>query len=456
MEDRGRGHALRAPLREVRQHEHGLARHRRVQSRHPLPGHGRADARPVQLPRQRRLEVDRRRQDLDQRRAQAELLHQQGPGRSQEPGRRLRRGRGQALRQRHGLRARLLRDDRRRQDLGAALAARRPRRRRLRRRPARLQRRHRPGLQALPPELDLHRPPAGQQPLQVGRRRQDLEEARGRPAEPARGRPGRPGHLPQEPEHRLRPDRRRGQPRAGRARRRRQLPGLDAVRRRPVRREHVVRQVQGLQDQSRPGQGGAQVHAHRRGRRGRAGEEAERDRRRQGLSDQVGHRSGQVQRGGPQGLRREKGGPRVDQGDRGAPEAGSPQGRLERGQGTRPGHEPPRPRDALRRRPRRPGAGQAGRRHLPVRGPRRDLEEDDGVQAHAAAAASSTRPRPATTPGSTSTPRTTRSSTPATPTSPSRTTAARPSSPPAGIPGPTSSTSTTAPSGSTRRTPTTS
>ncbi|MCK7482940.1 MAG: hypothetical protein M0C28_41875 [Candidatus Moduliflexus flocculans] len=69
MEDRGRRHALRAHLRQVRQHEHGLAGHRRVRSQDPLPGHGRADARPLELPRQRRLEVDRRRQDLDQRRA---------------------------------------------------------------------------------------------------------------------------------------------------------------------------------------------------------------------------------------------------------------------------------------------------------------------------------------------------------------------------------------------------
>ena len=45
------------------------------------------------------------------------------------------------------------------------LAPQRPGRRRLRRRPARFQRRHRPGLQDLPPVLDVHRPPAGQPPL---------------------------------------------------------------------------------------------------------------------------------------------------------------------------------------------------------------------------------------------------------------------------------------------------
>ena len=85
-----------------------------------------------------------------------------------------------------------------------------------------------------------------------------------------RRRPGRPGHLPQEPRHRLRPDRRGGQPRPGRARRRRQLPGPDGLGRhglrgrRDLRRRQVLRHVEGLQDRSPAGQAGPQVHARRR------------------------------------------------------------------------------------------------------------------------------------------------------------------------------------------------
>ena len=273
LEDRGRRHPFRADLRQIRQHEHGLPGHRPVQSQHPLPGHGRADARPVERPRQRRLEIDGRRQDLDEDRPGEELFHPQGRGRLQEPRHRLCRGRGQALRQRDGLRARPLQDRRRRQDLDQRVWP--------------LKDRGVGDFVVDPRNSDVviaaayktyrrtwtyHRPPAGQQPLQDHRRRQDLEEADRRPAGQRRARPDRPGRLREEPEHRSTPGSTRRStsawpsatagPTSGRP----AGSAAAARRRRALRRGLHLRQVQDFQDQPRHGQGGAQVHADRRGR----------------------------------------------------------------------------------------------------------------------------------------------------------------------------------------------
>ncbi len=231
----------------------GSLAHRRVRSQDPLPGHGRTHARPLQLPRQRRLEIDRRREDLDERRARKELLHQQGPGRSQEPGRRLCRRRRQALRQRHGLRARLLQDDRRRQDLGAASgpsttgasatsSSTRATSTSSSPRPTRLYRRSWTFIDRQPGN-NLYKTTDG------GKTWKKLDRG---PARRRRGRPGRPGHLRQEPGHRLRPDRRRGQPGPGRARRRRQLPRGRRLRRRRRRRRRAVRRRVQSSTSSRP------------------------------------------------------------------------------------------------------------------------------------------------------------------------------------------------------------
>jgi len=104
----------------------------------------RAHARPLQLPRQRRLEVDRRRQDVEnvglnksyfinKSRSTQNRTSSTSPRKASSTTTRWTASAASTRR-------------RRRQDVGAALAARRPGRRRLRRRPAQLQRRHRPGL----------------------------------------------------------------------------------------------------------------------------------------------------------------------------------------------------------------------------------------------------------------------------------------------------------------------
>ena len=252
LEDRGRRHLVRADLREGRHAEHGLAGHRAVRSEHPLSRHGRADARAVEHARQRRLEVDRRRQDVGESRPREELLHQQGRDRLEEPRHRLRGGRREALRQRDGLRAGALQDHRRRQDVDQPRPDEGPRRRRRRHRPAQLGHRHHGVLQARSEGLDVHRQAAGQRALQEHRRRQDLEEA-GRGTAAGRGaRADGPRDLREEPEHRVRAGRRGSEPRLPGARRRGELRGAGRLRR-PGRRRGVparlvVRAVQDVQD----------------------------------------------------------------------------------------------------------------------------------------------------------------------------------------------------------------
>ena len=242
-----------------------------------------------------------------------------------------------------------------------------PRRGRLRHRPAQLRRHHRRGLQDLPPRLDLHRPPARQRPLQDHRRRQDLEEAdeRACPQGLALGRTG-PGHLREEPEHRLRPGRRGSEPRLPGARRRRQLPragGRRARRRSAGAAALAARPTSGRTRRfrrSRPSSSTrcsskrpAQVHAVP-GREGsRLRQEAQRGDRRQGLPDEERHRPREVHAGGAQdATRRTRRRCRRSTSSR-SWRRSRPRRRLDRRQGALPDHQPPRPRDALRGRARR-------------------------------------------------------------------------------------------------------
>ena len=199
-----RRHHLGADLRQVLQR---VDRRRRLvpeEPRHHLGRHRRG-VRPQQRGLGRRhLQVDRRRQDVRQHGPQGHRQHRQGPPPPDRPQRRLRGGQ----RPRVGLhrRPRPVQDDRRRQDLAEA-----------RRRPAerRQDGRHRHGdapdeperplrhlLAAPPPALPLRLRRPERRHLPVHRRRQDLEEADDRPPD-RRPRPHRHHHQPLQAE---RPD----------------------------------------------------------------------------------------------------------------------------------------------------------------------------------------------------------------------------------------------------------
>ncbi len=232
--------------------------------------------------RQRHLQVDRRRQDLEARlEAGGADRHHRGP--PEEPRRRLRRGARPRLRPQPG--ARRLPHRGRRQDLGAgAQEGRRHRRLRRGTRPEQPQCRLRRPLAGPPQALgdDQRRP--GQRPVRVARRRRDLEavdrrrrrrRCRGRrPAGRRLGQGRRRGRAVRQPAG-LRPDRGgRGRPVPLRRRRR----DLDP-------------------DERRPAPAPARLvlhHAHRRPgepRRGlgAAGADAQEHRRRQDLRLRQGH-----------------------------------------------------------------------------------------------------------------------------------------------------------------------
>ena len=400
LEDRGRRHLLRADLRERRHAQHGLDGHRALRSEHPLSRHRRADARAVEHARQRRVEVDRRRQDVDKGRPREELLHQQDRSRFEEPRHRLRRGRREALRQRDGQRARPFQDGGRRQDLDEPGPDEGPRRGRRRHRPAQLRQRHHRVVQGLSPRVDVCRPAARQRALQEHRRRQDLEEAGAwPPAEPGAG-PHRARDLREEPEHRLREGRRGSEPRLPGARRRRQFPragGRRARRRRRGRRLWRRGELQaglvvfGAEDvQARPAvrqSGRDQVHAIP-GREGsRLHHEAQRGDRRQGLPDEEQHRRREVHPGGAQDVRERRGN---DVGARRAREAGEEAARRRRlhgRQGAVPDRQPTGARNAVLGRAWKPAAAEAQRCRLPQRRPGRHVDGDDPSTSSAAAAA---------------------------------------------------------------------
>ena len=185
-----RGHRLhRRRVRRPVEPEHRLGRHRREQPAE------------LRLLRRRRLQVDRRRQDLEEHGAQEDLPDRQDRDPPEEPGHRLRRRAGPAVRPERG--ARPVQDDRRRQDLEEGpLRRRQDRRHRHARctRPTPRRCSSPPGsgsatgstrgpAAALPDGYDAYDPVKkwgpGSGHLQDDRRRQDVQEADQGPADDA-------------------------------------------------------------------------------------------------------------------------------------------------------------------------------------------------------------------------------------------------------------------------------
>ena len=217
QDDQQRRH-LRAPVRQGGDRLHRRRLRRPVGQEHRLGRHRREQPAQLRLLRRRRLQVHRRRQELEEHGAEEDLPDRQDRHPPEEPGHRLRRRPRPALRPERG--ARPVQDDRRRQDLGQGLLRRRQDRRH----------RHadapdRPGHAAvamwerrrdefdtwpgggLPDGYDAYDPVkkwgTGRGHLQDHRRRQDVQEADQRAAD-LQARPHRPRLLPQGPERRLR------------------------------------------------------------------------------------------------------------------------------------------------------------------------------------------------------------------------------------------------------------
>ena len=176
FDDNGVVHAV---LRRRRSEglERRLARHRREQQ-------------PAQRAlRRRRLQVNRRRQDLEAHGARDVRAHRQDPHRSAQLERRLRRGAGSAVLGRR--RARPLQDDRRRRDLdGGAHDQRGHGHQRHRVRSEEPGHHLRLGLPAPPSRRTDDRRRSGRRHLQDDERRQDVDEADQGPADRRHG-PGR-------------------------------------------------------------------------------------------------------------------------------------------------------------------------------------------------------------------------------------------------------------------------
>ncbi len=221
-------HLRRSAGRLDRRHRRG--RHR---SEHRLGRHGRAHVLAQHLLGRRGLQVGRRGQDVDEHGAQGQPPHRPHRHRPEGPQHRLRGGAGASVFAER--RARRVQDDRRRQDLDevARGQGRWPDGRRGRPRHGSeepedpLCRRVRQGTAAL--DVQPGRP--RQRHLQDRRRRQDLDEARRRPARRHAG-PHRPGCLREEPAHCLREHREREQ--AGHVRRR----SAEGTARRQVEQRH--------------------------------------------------------------------------------------------------------------------------------------------------------------------------------------------------------------------------
>ena len=190
-------HDLRARLRRPAQ---ALDRRRRrglVRPERRLGRHGRALLRPELQLRRRRLEVGRRREDLDEHGPHGFAPYRPGRHPPDGPGRRLRRGHGPSvLRER---RARRLQDDRRREELEKDALRRRPDRRR-RPGPGQVGPGHalRGAVREGPPALDLQPRRSRERHLQDDGRGRHLGPARWRPADGPH-RPHRARRLPEGP-----------------------------------------------------------------------------------------------------------------------------------------------------------------------------------------------------------------------------------------------------------------
>ena len=201
-------HHLRAPVRQGSDRLDRRRVRRPVEQEHRLGRHRREQPAELRLLRRRRLQVDRRRQDLEEHGAQEDVPDRQDPDPSQEPGHRLRRRARPALRAERG--ARPVQDDRRRQDLerrsststtrpaSSTCGCIRPTPRRCSSPPTSA------SATFTTPSDPIKKCGPGARPLQDDRRRQDLQEARRRACPTVQPRPHRPRLLPQGPEHRLR------------------------------------------------------------------------------------------------------------------------------------------------------------------------------------------------------------------------------------------------------------
>ena len=159
-------------------------RHRRraVRSEHHLPRHRLRRRAQQRLDRPRRVQDDRRRQDLAVRRALQRRPDRRRPHPSDRSEHRLGRGQRRHLQGEH--RARHLQDDRRRQDLEEGAVPVRPARRDGRRAAARQpERRVRVDVAHRAQAMDDHQRLARRRLLQEHRRRRDVDEGHGRPAE---------------------------------------------------------------------------------------------------------------------------------------------------------------------------------------------------------------------------------------------------------------------------------
>ena len=115
-QDRQQRHHLRASVRQGSDRLHRRRVRRAVEQEHRLGRHRREQPAQLRLVRRRRLQVDRRRQDLEEHGAEEVVPDRPDRRPSEEPGHRLRRRPRPAVRPERG--ARPVQDDRRRQDLG--------------------------------------------------------------------------------------------------------------------------------------------------------------------------------------------------------------------------------------------------------------------------------------------------------------------------------------------------
>ena len=170
--------------------EHGVDRPRgagAVQPGHRLGGHRRRRVGPHPDPRLRRLEVDRRGQDVGAHGPHRDAPHRPHRDRPAQPRHRLRGGRRLPLLERP--RPRPLQDDRRRQDVGEGALQGRPRRRRGRRhRPEEARHRVRGDLRQAAHPVELRRGRPRDRDLPVEGRGEDVAAAGGRAADRASSR----------------------------------------------------------------------------------------------------------------------------------------------------------------------------------------------------------------------------------------------------------------------------